>query len=189
MNAFSEIKKSLLKIYPFTDEQLELFINKLVYKKIRKNDLILNEKQISDRLIFVLSGSLRFYVKKEYNDLTLNFVTENFWFADIESLLMQKPSQNRIEAAEDSSIASINMTDIHELMDLHPCFRMLYGLLANLTISSSYIATITNKNPDERYRELLISHPSWIIRFPQKHIASFLKMTPETLSRVRARIK
>lgn len=189
MKPFSEIRASLLKIYPFSTEQLELFINKLLYKKIRKNELILKEKQISDTLIFVLSGSLRFYVRKDDNELTLNFVTENFWFADIESLLMQKPAENCIEATEDSSIATITITDIHELMDLHPCFRMLYGLLANLTISSRYITTITNKNPDERYRELLINHPNWIIRFPQKQIASFLRMTPETLSRVRARIK
>ena len=189
MSDFSEIKKSLLKIYPFTDEQLELFANKLRYKKLVKNDLILKEQQLSDKLIFVLSGSLRFYVQKEYNELTLNFVTEHFWFADIESLLIQKPSENRIEAAEDSNIATISMIDMHTLMDLHSCFRMLYGLLANLSISSRYIDTITNKNPDERYRELLVSRPDWIIRFPQKQIASFLKMTPETLSRVRARIK
>jgi len=189
MNDFSEIKKSLLRIYPFNDEQLELFANKLLYKKFKKNDLILKEKHISDKLIFVLSGSLRFYVQKDDNELTLNFVTENCWFADIESLLMQKPSENRIEAAEDAHTATISLTDMHALMDLHPCFRMLYGLLANLSISSRYIDTITNKNPDERYRELLTNHPDWIIRFPQKQIASFLKMTPETLSRVRARIK
>jgi len=101
--------------------------------------------------------------------------------------LTQQPSKNYIEAFEDSDIASITLNDIHELMDNYPCFRMLNALLANLTISATHLATITTKNPDERYQELLLKHPDWINRFPQMQIASYLGMTAETLSRVRAR--
>lgn len=188
MTDFSEIKKSLLKIYPFSEEQLNQFADRLIYKRVNKKDFILRKNQVSNSITFVLTGSLRFYSETENGELTLNFITENSWFADIESLLMQKPSTNYIEAFENSDIATITMTDLHKLMDVHPCFHMLYGLLANLTISSTHIATINIKNPDERYRELLINHPDWINRFPQMQIASFLGMTPETLSRVRARV-
>jgi CRP-like cAMP-binding protein len=184
---FSEIKNSLVKIYPFSEGQLNLFAENLVYKKIKKKDFLLKKNQVSDSLAFILSGSVRFYSETENNELTLNFFTENSWFADIESLLTQKPSANYIEAFEDSKIATIKMIDIHHLMDIHPCFRMLLTLLSNLTISSSHIATINIKKPDERYRELLANHPDWINRFPQMQIASFLGMTPETLSRVRSR--
>lgn len=89
---------------------------------------------------------------------------------------------------EDSQIASISLQNLHDLMEIYPNFRMLYALLANMTLSTNKLASIQAKSPDERYQELLLSHPHWIKRFPQMHIASYLGITPETLSRVRARL-
>jgi len=187
MTEFSAIKKSLLKLYRFSEEQLSQFGNKLTFERLKKRDFLLKPNQISNCITFINRGSLRFYTETEHGKLTINFFTETHWVADVESLLTQQPSKNYIEAFEDSDIASITLNDIHELMDNYPCFRMLNALLANLTISATHLATITTKNPDERYQELLLKHPDWINRFPQMQIASYLGMTAETLSRVRAR--
>lgn len=184
-----EIKKALWKIHYFSEEQLSLFTDKIIFNNLKKKDFLIKENQVSDCLTFILAGSFRFYKKLNDGELTINFFVENNWIADLESLLTQQPSKNYIEAIEDSAIASITLRDIHMLMDTHPCFRMLNTLLSDLTISTSYIATINLKSPDERYKALLLKHPEWINRFPQMQIASYLGMTPETLSRVRARTK
>jgi CRP-like cAMP-binding protein len=189
MTPLSEIKKSLSQIHPFSEEQLGLFTDKMIFTSLKKKDLLLKENQVSDRITFILSGSFRFFKKVNHKELTIKFFVENNWIADLESLLTQQPSKNYIEAIEDSQIASITLRDIHILMDIHPCFRMLNALLSDLTISPSHIATISSKSPDERYQELLLEHPQWINRFPQMLIASYLGMTPETLSRVRVRAR
>jgi CRP/FNR family transcriptional regulator, anaerobic regulatory protein len=188
MKDFPGLRISLLKIYPFTEEQLNQFADRLTFKKLEKKSFLLKPNQISNCLTFINSGSLRFYTDTERSELTIKFFTENQWAADIESFLMQQPSKNYIEAFENSDIASITLIHIHELMDIYPCFRMLNALIANLTIPTTHLATISTKNPDERYKELLLKHPDWINRFPQMQIASYLGMTPETLSRVRARV-
>lgn len=147
MTGVYEIKKSLSKIHPFSEEQLGLFTDKLIYRSLKKKDFLLKEDQLSDRIAFILTGSFRFFKKKNHGELTIKFFVENNWIADLESLLAQQPSKNYIEAIEDSEIASITLRDIHMLMDAHPCFRMLNALMADLTISTSYIATINSKSP------------------------------------------
>lgn len=189
MTDVSEIKKSLSKIHPYTDEQLSLFIGQLSFRSLKKKNFLLTENQVSEGIAYVINGSFRFFKKLDHGELTLNFFVENNWVADLESLLSQQPSMTYIEALEDSEIALISLVEIHRLMDIHSNFQKLNALVADLTISTSYIATISSKSPDERYKELLLKNPEWINRFPQKLIASYLGMKPETLSRVRARLK
>lgn len=188
MTSDSPIKVSLTKIHAFTEEQLLHFTDKLDYRTLKKKEFLLAENQVSDGITFILSGSFRFFKKTSRGELTIKFFVENQWLADLESLLTLQPSTNNIEALEDSEIATISLRNMHYLMDVHPAFRKLQSLLADLAIPAAHLAALQSKSPDERYAELLVQYPQWINRFPQMLIASYLGMKPETLSRVRARM-
>lgn len=188
MADFSGIKRCLLQLYPFSEEQQEHFLDKLSYKTLQKKCYILKQGEISDRLFFVVSGSLRCFTNTQDHEMTVNFFTENNWVADLESLLIQQPSMNNIITLERSELFFITLHDIHALTDIYPSFRMLNALLRDITIPTTHLAAITTKSPDERFKDLLLHKPDWINRFPQKYIASYLGITPETLSRVRARV-
>lgn len=188
MTELFEIRKSLLTIYPFSEEHLKMFTDKLSVIELKKKDFLLKQKQICSDIAFIINGSFRLYRKTEQNELTIKFFTENNWISDLESLMMKQPSKNYIEVTENSKIATISLLDIHNLMEIHPCFSMLNSLIANLTVSTNHIVALKIKSPDKKYKELLSKNPDWINRFPQMQIASYLGITPETLSRVRARI-
>ena len=189
MNDNSEIKKSLKAIYNFSDEHLDTFVSKLRAKKIEKKEYLLRPSQKCDFMAFINKGCFRFYSLTEKEEPTLHFFTENSWVADYESLLSQQPTKNFIQAIESSELLLISLDDIHLLMEQHPVFRNLMSLMNQWVIPSSHHISISNSSPDDRYKKLLNEHPEWIIRFPQMYIASYLGMTKETFSRVKARIK
>jgi CRP/FNR family transcriptional regulator, anaerobic regulatory protein len=188
MEELKSILKSLQQLHPFTELQVYQVTEHLSWQTLLKKDCLLKPGQVCTSISFVVSGSLRFYTLTDEGELTINFFTENQWLADLESLMGQKPSKNYLEAMENTNLATIALKDIHQLVKIDPKFIMLNALVAKLAIPSSHLSTLQTKSPDERYKELLEKHPAWVNRFPQKQIASFLGITPETLSRVRARI-
>jgi CRP/FNR family transcriptional regulator, anaerobic regulatory protein len=188
MTGHTAIQQSLLKIFPFSADQLNQFESALQYSTLRRKEFLLQKGQISSALFFITQGSVRYFTRAEDVELTLNFYTENHWVTDLESFMTQQPSANFLEACEETCIAGISLQNIHRLMDIHPDFRMLNFLIANLTVPTAHLAALKTSNPDERYRDLLNKNPDWINRFPQHQIASYLGMTPETLSRVRSRL-
>jgi len=74
MTGVSEIKKSLSKIHPFSEEQLSLFTDRFIYRNIKKKDFLLKENQLSDGITFILTGSFRFFKKLNHGELTIKFL-------------------------------------------------------------------------------------------------------------------
>lgn len=189
MERNQELIRSLKRTYEFNTEHVEAFLEKLSTRTLSKNDYLLSAGMRCDFMAFIVTGSVRFYSLAESNDITLHFFTENGWIADYESFISQQPSKNYLQAMESTCLRIISIDALHELMDRYPVFRNLLSLIQDWMITTSHLKSIANSSPDDRYKLLFQTHPDWINRCPQMHIASYLGMTKETLSRVKSRVK
>ena len=159
----------------------------LVPLKFQKGETILEEGKVCRALYFVDKGMVRQYYYKNKKDVTEHFSFEGRIVFCIESFLKQEPSRLIVEALENTTLYAIPYDELHILMESNQEMEMLYRkILEHVAISSQEHADSQRfENAAERYDRLLREKPEIILRAPMVHIASFLQMTPETLSRVR----
>ncbi len=138
-------------------------------------------------IYFVKSGVVRIYYFKDATDITESFEFENAFVARAESLFTGKPSKKAIQAIEDTLLIAIDSNKLFQLFDSHPDLERLLRKI----IENSYVNTVSRieglqfNTAEERYFNLLKDHPNVLKRVPLKLIASYLGITPVSLSRIR----
>ena len=188
MDKNRDIAREISRIYcPLTPQAIEVLGSILVPMKFQKGDTILEEGKVCRALYFVEKGMVRQYYYKNKKDVTEHFSFEGRIVFCIESFLKQEPSRLIVEALETTTLYAIPYDGLHTLMVRNQEIEMLYRkILEHIAISSQEHADSQRfENAAERYDRLLREKPEIILRAPMVHIASFLQMTPETLSRVR----
>ncbi len=177
--------KSLRSIGHFSEEELETIMGKFKTMSHEAGEVLLEIGETCDRFWFLEQGSIRQYHKNDnVDEVNHGLFTAGSWFLDHTSFTGRKPARYRIEAYGASKISSISVHHLHDLMGT----SQVYFQLGKILEKSQYMAFDPNSKPEQRYLEVLENHPALLTAFPLKHIASYLGMTPETLSRVRKRI-
>ena len=173
---------------PLSDAALDKIASILVRTEVKKNTLYLKEGEVSKYIGYVYQGMLRLFYYKNKKDLTEHFACEGTNFFSIESFFRQQPTHLMIEALENSVVYGLPHDELLELAAEHYEIEVMYRTLIenSLILSQQKADTLRFESANERYRRLLREHPEIIQRAPLSHIASYLLMTPETLSRVRA---
>lgn len=191
MKSVSEIAAVIAKIYeiklPASDmEQLASIID---FRKLEKGELLLEQGAIAKDFIYVESGMLRqFYYKKDH-EITEHFTCENSTLAYcIISLFKKQPTELMIEALEQSIIYTISYERLKILSSQLPGITKLYIkiLESGLILSQQKADSWRFETARERYERFVKEYPEIAKRGSVNHIASYLLMTPESLSRVRA---
>lgn len=171
-------------------EALEKLASILVKNEIKKGQNFLNEGEVCTQMGYVYKGLVRQYYYKNGKEMTEHFCCEEGVFICIESFLRQKPSRLVVEALENTIIYGIPHDSILKLAE--ECYeieKVYRGLLENsLILSQVKMDMFRFESANERYNRLLREQPEIVRRAPLSYIASFLLMTPETLSRVRANV-
>ncbi|WP_298391276.1 Crp/Fnr family transcriptional regulator [Hydrotalea sp.] len=181
----------LNKKITLTRAEEELIKSRLIVKKLRKKQYLLQEGDICKYTAFVEKGILRSYtVDGNGGEHIAQFAMEGWFIADLYSFFSGEPAIYNIDAVEDAEL--VLMTKSANDMLLQQCPK--YQTLMLELITNAYIAlqrrlnAIPHLTVDERYQKLVQQYPVLVNRVPQHMIASYLGITPETLSRVRKRI-
>jgi CRP-like cAMP-binding protein len=183
---FEKFNKAIQALGTFSGSDLDLLKNHLNVRSFQKNYCLLKEGKICQSIYFINRGSLRhYYIANTGDEITLNLHVENDWVLDYKSFTSQTPSTSIIQAAENSEVLELNIYDLHKLMKISDSFFQIAKVF-QYAIEQQEGKT-QKTSPKEKYAELLTNKSQIIQRFPLKYIASYLNMTPETLSRVRRR--
>ncbi len=160
----------------------------LVPYKVAKGEKLLKEGDVCKFMYYVEKGMVRQFYYKNGRDVTEHFSYEGRIVICIESFLKQNPSRLMVEALENSWLFGIPHDALLALVETDKEMARFYRcILEHALISSQEHADSQRfENATERYVRLLKSKPEIILRAPMVHVASFLQMMPETLSRVRS---
>ena len=160
-----------------------------IEKEIASKTILLNEGKIANNVYFINKGCLREWFNKDGKDITFQFFFEGQPVASIDSFMNNKPSLFTIESIEPSLILSIGKNVFAELFITYPEFKDKFQdfIFQRFSKYGQLFLSRIKDTPQERYEDLIKNHPEIIKRVPQHYIASFLGITPISLSRIRNR--
>jgi CRP-like cAMP-binding protein len=177
-----------VRLTPDEEAQIKIY---LTPKKLRKKQYLLQEGDVCKMIAFIEKGALREYsVDGNGNDDIIQFGLEGWIISDLYSFLTGEPATYNIDAIEDAELVLISKSAHEDLLQKVP----KYETFTRLNITGAYLAmqkrltSIISSSLEERYANFTTLYPNIVQRVPQHMIASYMGLTPETLSRIRRRI-
>jgi CRP-like cAMP-binding protein len=185
---FDQLNSHILKRIDLPAKDLERAHAYFIPKKMRKGQFLVHEGAVCGVLAYVVSGCLRQYlIDAEGIEHVVQFSLEDGWISDLQSFLSGKPASYNIDALEDCTLLMVDRSFYNALCDTIPEFNRFFRLLleANHIANQQRITAALSRSAEEQYLSLIQSHPSLAQRVPQNQLASYLGITPQSLSRIR----
>ena len=183
-----DVARELARRYStMTHEELDVLEGILVPMKFQKGEIILREGEICENIYWVAKGLVRQFYYNNEKELTEYMATEDNIVMSIESLFKEQPSSQQIVALEPTILFALPKRELEHEAVRNVNIQMLYRkiLEESLIISQVHADMLRFESAQERYAKLVKRSPQLVLRAPLVYVASYLQMTPETLSRVR----
>ena len=186
-----DVARELARRYStMTHDELDVLESILVPMKFQKGEMILKEGEVCKNIYWVVKGLIRQFYFKNGKELTEYMATENHICMCIESLFKEEPTRLQIMALEPTVIYALPKASLEQEAIKNVNIQMLYRkiLEESLILSQVHADMLRFESAQDRYAKLVKRSPQLVLRAPLVYIASYLQMTPETLSRVRASV-
>lgn len=174
-----------------TDEDMSTIAGSFEAIRLPKKSIVLKKGQVARQAYWVVKGCIRVYYLKDQADISAYFFTEGMFTNACESFIDQKPSRHYMETTEASELLSISYTDLERIYTTIPSANRIFRQLMEArfaNIHQSFTSQILD-TPEERYLRLQQEQPDLLNRIPQHQIATYLGITPISLSRIRQRLR
>ncbi|MEM7655077.1 MAG: Crp/Fnr family transcriptional regulator [Bacteroidota bacterium] len=158
-------------------------------RMVKKSERVLGEGQICQHLYFLETGLLRFHYQKDGEDITKFFTEPPYVFTARSSLTSQKPSKEGIEALMDSQMWQVGRERLERLRQLPIWQQFIYQLTSEVQgFTENILEELQTDSVELRYQHLLEHRPFLVKHAPLRHLASYLGIAPQSLSRIRKRM-
>ena len=190
-NTIRDVARELARKYStMTHSELDILESILVPRKYLKGQMILSEGEVCKDLLYVAKGMTRQFYFKNGKELTEHMSVEGGIVMCIESLFKEEPTRLQIEALEPTWVFAMPKARLEEVARHKVNIQILYRkiLEESLIVSQVHADLVRFETSQDRYQKMCKIMPQVILRAPLIYIASYLQMTPETLSRVRTAV-
>lgn len=187
---FDELKEYCKSKVKFSQDELELIDPSFEIKTLRKKEYLLKDNSICNFVAFIASGSIRHFHVKNGVEKTCDISFENSWATDFQSFTTEKMCVMNLQAMEDSKIYIIKKRNLEKLYKNCSHYETFGRIMAEQVAqrATEIAMSLSSEKPEERFQKLIKNQPEIFQRVPQKYIANFLGVSPESLSRIRNRI-
>ena len=185
----TNLKKFISRFVTLPDSELEEFAGSFKRKTIKKNNYVFRQGDTCKDFVFVDKGCLRLYYVKDGIEVSVWFAFQPSSAIEVYSFISEKPSDYFLQAIEDSEVLYLPKTELKKMYQSHPKMQEMmrnYWEAVLLDLISRFTA-LEKDSAEKRYLDL-INNTDYLGTIPQKYLASFIGVTPTSLSRIRKKI-
>lgn len=182
---------NISKLITLQEEEVSLLTSYVTVENFKSKTILQEAGKISKQTYFVNSGILRsFSINDNIHEHVLHFACEDWWIGDMYSYISEKPGNLFIEVLEDAEVVIITKENQQQLYQKIPKLERFFRILAENSLVAHQERLMDNLSltAEERFEKFCSKYPTLIQKVPQKHIASYIGVTPEFFSKMKSRL-